>query len=108
MARPRIASLKAPERIGRARALIRYFRDSEASILGKLFVFATVVYVICPIDLIPDVPVVGWLDDLGFAGLATAWLARVIGKYRDASVVAPAEADDLAGFDAKLSRASSS
>jgi uncharacterized membrane protein YkvA (DUF1232 family) len=71
-------------RIGRARALVRYFRDPSASVLGKLFVLATVVYVICPVDLIPDVPVVGWLDDLGFASLAVAWLARVVGKYRDA------------------------
>lgn len=71
-------------RIGRLRALARYFRDPEASVLGKLFVFAALVYVIVPVDLIPDVPLVGWLDDLGVASLAAAWVARKVARYRDA------------------------
>lgn len=80
-----MASRPRRVRIGRARALVPYFRDPSASVLGKLFVLATVAYVIWPVDLIPDVPIVGWLDDLGFATLATAWLARVVGRYRNAS-----------------------
>ena len=71
-------------KIGRARALVRYFRDPAASIFGKLFVLAAVVYVICPIDLIPDVPIVGWLDDIGVMGLAVAWMWKVVGRYREA------------------------
>ena len=70
-------------RIGRARAFVRYFRDPNAGLFGKLFVLAAVAYVICPIDLIPDVPIVGWLDDLGVASLAMAWVWRVVGKYRE-------------------------
>ena len=80
-------------RIGRARAFVRYFRDPSASVIGKLFVLAAVAYVICPIDLIPDVPIVGWLDDLGVASLAMAWVARMVGRYRDlpeAALDAPA------------------
>jgi uncharacterized membrane protein YkvA (DUF1232 family) len=69
--------------IGRARALVRYFKDPKAGTFGKLFVLAAVVYVICPIDLIPDVPLVGWLDDLGVASIAAAFLSRVIGRYRE-------------------------
>ncbi len=76
--------MKRRPTIGRARALVRYFRDPSASLFGKLFVLAAVVYVVCPIDLIPDVPIVGWLDDLGVASLAAAWLSRVIGRYREA------------------------
>jgi uncharacterized membrane protein YkvA (DUF1232 family) len=73
------------KKIGRARAFVRYFRDPEASVLGKLFVLAAVAYVIWPVDLIPDVvPVVGWLDDLGAASLAMAWVWRVVGRYREA------------------------
>lgn len=72
-------------RVGRARALVRYFKDREASVFGKLFVLAAVFYVVWPADLIPDVPVIGWLDDLGVMGLATAWLSRVIGKYRQSA-----------------------
>ena len=68
--------------VGRARALVRFFKDGNASIFGKLFVLAAVFYVVWPADLIPDVPVIGWLDDIGVMGLATAYLSRVIGKYR--------------------------
>lgn len=69
--------------IGRFRALGRYFRDPDASKLGKLFVLATIAYVVWPVDLVPDVaPIVGWLDDLGLATLATIHLARVSSRYR--------------------------
>jgi uncharacterized membrane protein YkvA (DUF1232 family) len=74
---------RAHARVGRARALVRYFRDPAASVLGKLFVLFAVAYVIWPADLIPDVPLVGWLDDLGVASMAAAWLGRVLGRYRD-------------------------
>jgi uncharacterized membrane protein YkvA (DUF1232 family) len=71
--------------VGRVRALVRFFKDRDASILGKLFVLAAAFYVVWPADLIPDVPVIGWLDDIGVMGLATAYLSRVIGKYRAVS-----------------------
>lgn len=70
-------------RVGRFRALFRYFKDREASVFGKLFVLAAVFYVIWPADLIPDVPVVGWLDDIGVMGIATAFLSRVLARYRE-------------------------
>ena len=78
--------------VGRLRALIRFFKDGDASIFGKLFVLAAVFYVVWPADLIPDVPVIGWLDDIGVMGLATAYLSRVIGKYRTES---PGETSEL-------------
>lgn len=68
--------------VGRLRALVRFFRDPSASVFGKLFVVLAVVYVVCPVDLIPDVPIVGWLDDLGVASIAMAYLARTIARYR--------------------------
>lgn len=68
--------------VGRLRALARFFKDRNASIFGKLFVLAAVFYVVWPADLIPDVPVIGWLDDIGVMGLATAYLTRVIARYR--------------------------
>ena len=71
-------------KIGWFRALGRYYRDPSASLLGKLVIFAALVYAVVPIDLIPDVPVIGWLDDLGVMGLATAWLGRVVARYRTA------------------------
>ena len=59
--------------------------------LGKLFVLAAVFYVIWPLDLIPDVPIVGWLDDLGVMGLATAYLGRIVHRYRQLPDVAEGE-----------------
>ena len=75
--------MKTLARIGRARALVRYFRDPAASRVGKGFVLVAVLYVISPVDLIPNVPIVGWLDDIGVMGLAVAWMWRVVGRYRD-------------------------
>ena len=72
-----------PKKVGFFRALGRYYKDPSASILGKLVVFLAAIYVVCPVDLIPDVPIVGWLDDIGVMGLATAFLWRVVGRYRN-------------------------
>lgn len=69
-------------KIGWLRALVRYYRDPSASVLGKLVIFAALIYAIVPVDLVPDVPVIGWLDDLGVMGLASAWLGRVVARYR--------------------------
>ncbi|CAN5924523.1 DUF1232 domain-containing protein [soil metagenome] len=83
--------MKTLARIGRARALYRYFRDPAASIVGKLFVLLALVYVLSPVDAIPDVlPVVGWLDDIGVMSLAVAWMWKVVGRYREAPPSLPA------------------
>ncbi len=84
-------------KIGWFRALFRYYRDPSASTVGKLVIFLALVYVIAPIDLIPDVPIVGWLDDIGVMGLATAYLARVVARYRLAGE-APSEPVEPPGF----------
>ena len=76
-------TLRRRPRIGRLRALSRYLADRDASVLGKLFLLLAIAYVVWPADLIPDVPVIGWLDDIGVMGLATAWLSRKIAVYRD-------------------------
>jgi uncharacterized membrane protein YkvA (DUF1232 family) len=75
-------------KVGRLRAVGRYFKDSRASLFGKAFVLFAVAYVVFPLDAIPDVaPVVGWLDDLGVVSLAMWHLSRVIGKYRDDDII---------------------
>jgi uncharacterized membrane protein YkvA (DUF1232 family) len=79
------ASLVRPaEHIGYVRAMGRFFKDKNGSKLGKLFVLATIAYVVWPVDFIPDViPIVGWLDDLGLATVAMGYLARVAARYRE-------------------------
>jgi uncharacterized membrane protein YkvA (DUF1232 family) len=87
--------MKTLAKIGRVRALVRYFRDREASIVGKVFVLAAVLYVISPVDLIPDAfPIVGWLDDMGVMSLAVAWMWKVVGRYREAPQLASATRRD--------------
>jgi uncharacterized membrane protein YkvA (DUF1232 family) len=90
MAKESKTKLLEKARIGHLRALVRFFRDRQASLAGKIFVALTVVYVVSPIDLIPDViPVIGWLDDVGIVGVALAYLSRVLQRYRFAVIELP-------------------
>jgi uncharacterized membrane protein YkvA (DUF1232 family) len=74
--------------IGYFAAIWRFFRDPNGSKLGKLFVLATIVYIIMPLDFIPDLaPIIGWIDDIGLAALATAYLVRVAKQYRQMSML---------------------
>lgn len=74
--------------IGHLTAILRFFRDPNASLAGKISLLMAVVYVVMPIDAIPDVvPVIGWLDDLGVVTLAMAYLARVVARYREADLM---------------------
>jgi uncharacterized membrane protein YkvA (DUF1232 family) len=83
---------KALAKVGWFRALARYYRDPDASIFGKLVALVAVLYAIMPLDLIPDVvPIVGWLDDIGVMGLATAWLLKVVARYRHTPELEPRE-----------------
>ncbi len=48
------------------------------------------VYVIVPIDLIPDfIPIFGWLDDLGVVGLFAWYMVRQINKHAEARAKLP-------------------
>ena len=40
-----------------------------------LFVLA-IIYVVSPVDLVPDVPIIGWIDDLFAGAIATLNLAQ--------------------------------
>ncbi len=95
MAKETKTKLVEKARIGHLRALVRFFRDKQASLAGKIFVALTVVYVVSPIDAIPDViPVVGWLDDVGIIGVALAYLGRVLQKYRYPVIEVPVVPDE--------------
>jgi uncharacterized membrane protein YkvA (DUF1232 family) len=83
LARQKAARAGLVPRLGHFRALGRFFRDPSASLGGKVFVVLALVYVISPLDLIPDVvPVLGWLDDLGVIAIALGYLGRVLERYR--------------------------
>lgn len=82
MSRPAGRLARTP-RVGHARAFVRYLKDPSASKLGKAFLVATLLYVVWPLDAIPDVPIVGWLDDLGVLSVATAFVWSRLGAYRE-------------------------
>lgn len=66
----------------------RYFRDAQVSLAKKSLVLMAAVYGVMPVDLIPDVPVVGWLDDLGVIAAVTAYLWRDVKKHAAARLAA--------------------
>ncbi len=60
----------------------RYFRSNSVPTWRKGVGLLAVLYVISPVDLIPDVvPVIGWLDDVGVLGLALAFVTRDMARF---------------------------
>ncbi len=67
------------------RALVRFFRDPKAPKWSKGFFVFAMIYVVSPIDAVPElfVPLLGFLDDIGFATIALTWLASTAAKYKN-------------------------
>jgi len=67
--------------LAKAQELWGYFSRGESSGGDKLLVAGALLYLISPIDLVPDViPVVGWLDDIGVAGYVLAFISGKISE----------------------------
>ncbi len=73
-----------------ARLIIKLIGDKEVNFFLKLIPIAALVYVILPIDIIPEIaiPVIGYLDDAAVLWLSTQlFLALcpevVVTKYRE-------------------------
>jgi uncharacterized membrane protein YkvA (DUF1232 family) len=87
------------------RAWWRFFRDKDAPKFPKFVAVLALLYVISPVDAVPDIaPIIGWLDDLGLSTVAAAWLASVAAKYANehpqlsaADATPPAPTDPPAG-----------
>jgi len=78
----------------RPRAMFRFLSDPNAPKMAQFVAFATLAYLVFPLDLIPDViPIIGWLDDLGLVTLAIAFTASQAAKYENKklSVLPPLE-----------------
>lgn len=61
----------------------RYFKDPSVSMMRKLVALIAVVYVVSPIDAVPDVlPIVGWLDDVGVMGAIGWFFVREINSHK--------------------------
>lgn len=60
----------------------RYVRSPGVARWKKLLGMLAVVYTILPFDLIPDViPVLGWLDDIGFLAVAFAFITHDMARH---------------------------
>jgi uncharacterized membrane protein YkvA (DUF1232 family) len=53
--------------LARLRTIVALMRNPRVSKLPKFLVVAAILYILMPVDFVPDVaPVVGWLDDIVF------------------------------------------
>lgn len=60
----------------------RYLRDGGSDWKPKVIAVVAIAYLLWPIDLLPDLaPLIGWLDDLGFVGLASWYLLAASSAY---------------------------
>ena len=69
--------------IGDLVAMVRLLRDRGAPTWVKLLVAATILYVVFPVDAVPDVaPLLGWLDDIGVVVAVRLLLHNQLDPYR--------------------------
>lgn len=65
---------------------LSFLRDPHVPVWKKGLALFAVVYVVSPIDVIPDmIPILGWMDDLGVLAIAGTWLAREIDFHATAA-----------------------
>lgn len=77
----------------RPRAFVRFVRDREAPLLPRVIAVLAVLYVLSPVDAIPDaIPLLGWLDDVGVVALVLAWVSREVARYGEPALAASASA----------------
>jgi uncharacterized membrane protein YkvA (DUF1232 family) len=67
--------------ISKLRNLPAFLADGDVPFLKKGVLLAALVYVISPVDFIPDIPIIGWLDDMGVMGAVYMYLMGQLGDY---------------------------
>lgn len=76
--------MNKPEAVNGLCAAMDYITSHKISFWEKFFVVGFVLaYAISPVDLIPDVPVIGWIDDIGVFVLFVAFCKYRVNKVRE-------------------------
>ena len=72
--------------LARLKTIIALMRNPKVSSFPKFLVAGAIVYILMPVDAIPDIaPVVGWLDDIMFLIGALGMLFGAAPKPQPAS-----------------------
>lgn len=67
------------------RNIWRFIRDPKSDWKPKALVALAVLYLVWPLDLVPDlIPFLGWLDDLGLDVVAVWYLMHATNQYLEA------------------------
>lgn len=70
-----------------APAAYRLLRAEDAPLWSKALIVVSVLYVVWPLDLVPDaVPILSWIDDMGVVLLIRLLLTRELERYREPAV----------------------
>jgi uncharacterized membrane protein YkvA (DUF1232 family) len=76
--------------LARLKSIVALMRNPKVSSFPKVMVVGAIVYLLMPVDAIPDIaPVVGWLDDLVFLLGALGMLFGSAPKPRPPSASGP-------------------
>ena len=79
-----VEGAKDTQLVKRARQVWDHFNSGNVSTAEKVILVAALLYLISPVDLIPDtIPVVGLLDDLGVAGMVLDYVLQRIDSGAD-------------------------
>lgn len=72
----------------KAKELFDFFKSSEITAGEKMLVGGALLYIISPLDLMPDgIPLVGWLDDLGIAAFALQYVHDKLEKVENSALM---------------------
>jgi uncharacterized membrane protein YkvA (DUF1232 family) len=80
-----VEDTEGSEIIQRAQQMWNYLHSGRVSGFEKFTIAVALLYIVTPSDLLPDwLPVAGWMDDCGMAGLVLAFIAQRLDAFEGA------------------------